>query len=152
MKMEGRMSPLTKEDKEPNLQTLTASADVPLGLGWLGMIKRSKCENKGIVPTEMELVLEYTQQGASHEVSKPGQYICCQNHKLIADIEDDIMDPVMQCTTPSIFEFLLEEIVSIGPRRLNMQSTVSLTPKHPSDTKVSSYEDGIPARAHIKQA
>ncbi|GKC57734.1 hypothetical protein Tco_1085332, partial [Tanacetum coccineum] len=24
---------------------------------------------KGIVPTEMELVLEYTQQGASHEVS-----------------------------------------------------------------------------------
>ncbi|GJR63381.1 retrovirus-related pol polyprotein from transposon TNT 1-94 [Tanacetum coccineum] len=26
-------------------------------------------ENKGIVPTEMELVLEYTQQGASHEVS-----------------------------------------------------------------------------------
>ncbi|GJV75384.1 retrovirus-related pol polyprotein from transposon TNT 1-94 [Tanacetum coccineum] len=31
---------------------------------------RSKCENKGIVPTEMELVLEYTQQGASHEVSE----------------------------------------------------------------------------------
>ncbi|GJX65066.1 hypothetical protein Tco_0299409, partial [Tanacetum coccineum] len=30
---------------------------------------RSKCENNGIVPTEMELVLEYTQQGASHEVS-----------------------------------------------------------------------------------
>ncbi|GJU03661.1 hypothetical protein Tco_1113999 [Tanacetum coccineum] len=34
-----------------------------------GTIKRSKCENKGIVPTEMELALEYTQQGASHEVS-----------------------------------------------------------------------------------
>ncbi|GJY48220.1 hypothetical protein Tco_0438176 [Tanacetum coccineum] len=33
------------------------------------MMKRSKCENKGIVSTEMELVLEYTQQGASHEVS-----------------------------------------------------------------------------------
>ncbi|GJR57120.1 hypothetical protein Tco_1499282 [Tanacetum coccineum] len=32
-------------------------------------IKRSKSENKGIVPTEMELVLEQTQQGASHEVS-----------------------------------------------------------------------------------
>ncbi|GJV69164.1 hypothetical protein Tco_1484673 [Tanacetum coccineum] len=27
---------------------------------------------------------------------KPGQYKCCQNHKLIADIENDIMDPVMQ--------------------------------------------------------
>ncbi|GKB31980.1 retrovirus-related pol polyprotein from transposon TNT 1-94 [Tanacetum coccineum] len=24
------------------------------------------------------------------------KYICCQNHKLIADIENDIMDPVMQ--------------------------------------------------------
>ncbi|GKD17464.1 hypothetical protein Tco_1206622 [Tanacetum coccineum] len=32
-------------------------------------IKRSKCKNKGIVPTEMELELEQTQQGFSHEVS-----------------------------------------------------------------------------------
>ncbi|GKG17484.1 hypothetical protein Tco_0362441, partial [Tanacetum coccineum] len=32
-------------------------------------IKRSKSENKRIVPTEMELVLEQTQQGTSHEVS-----------------------------------------------------------------------------------
>ncbi|GJT33869.1 hypothetical protein Tco_0924288 [Tanacetum coccineum] len=32
-------------------------------------IKRSKSENKGIVPTEMKLVLEQTQQGISHEVS-----------------------------------------------------------------------------------
>ncbi|GKB18479.1 hypothetical protein Tco_0852402 [Tanacetum coccineum] len=38
---------------------------------------------------------------------KPSQYICCQNHKLIADIENDIMDPVMQCTTlPSHRDFL----------------------------------------------
>nr|GEY44578.1 hypothetical protein [Tanacetum cinerariifolium] len=29
----------------------------------------SKCENKGRVPTEMELILEQTQQGISHEVS-----------------------------------------------------------------------------------
>ncbi|GKC23832.1 hypothetical protein Tco_1025982 [Tanacetum coccineum] len=68
--------------------------------------KRSKSENKGKVPTEMELILEQTQQGTSYEVSvsaegveelkrkvkikgekkealltlrqKPGQYICCQ--------------------------------------------------------------------------
>ncbi|GJR65608.1 hypothetical protein Tco_0011673 [Tanacetum coccineum] len=33
------------------------------------MKKRNKSENKGIVPTKMELVLEQTQQGASHEVS-----------------------------------------------------------------------------------
>ncbi|GJZ57413.1 hypothetical protein Tco_0612907 [Tanacetum coccineum] len=44
-------------------------------------IKRSKSENKGIVPTEMELVLEQTKQGTSHEVSIV------------------VMDPVMQCTT-----------------------------------------------------
>ncbi|GJW46820.1 retrovirus-related pol polyprotein from transposon TNT 1-94 [Tanacetum coccineum] len=31
--------------------------------------KRSKSENKGKVPTEMELILEQTQQGISHEVS-----------------------------------------------------------------------------------
>ncbi|GJT97152.1 hypothetical protein Tco_1092670 [Tanacetum coccineum] len=33
------------------------------------LYKGSKCENKGIVPTEMELELEQTQQGSSHEVS-----------------------------------------------------------------------------------
>nr|GFC19113.1 hypothetical protein [Tanacetum cinerariifolium] len=31
--------------------------------------KRSKREYIGIVPTEMELILEHTQQGISHEVS-----------------------------------------------------------------------------------
>nr|GFB36240.1 hypothetical protein [Tanacetum cinerariifolium] len=30
--------------------------------------KKSKTENMGIVPTEMELILEHTQQGISHEV------------------------------------------------------------------------------------
>ncbi|GJV39765.1 hypothetical protein Tco_1418205 [Tanacetum coccineum] len=69
------------------------------------MIKRSKCENKGIVPTEMELALEYTQQGASHEVS-----------------------------------------------RLNMQSTVSLTLKHPSDTKVFTMKMEILLEPTFKQA
>nr|GEU60913.1 hypothetical protein [Tanacetum cinerariifolium] len=67
--------------------------------------KRSKSENKGKVPTELELVLEQTQQGASYEVlvsaegveelkrkikingekkeailtlrQKSGEYICC---------------------------------------------------------------------------
>ncbi|GKB54151.1 hypothetical protein Tco_0904904 [Tanacetum coccineum] len=42
---------------------------VPSNNGYKDGKVRSKCENKGIVPTEMELVLEYTQQGASHEVS-----------------------------------------------------------------------------------
>ncbi|GJT00623.1 retrovirus-related pol polyprotein from transposon TNT 1-94 [Tanacetum coccineum] len=44
---------------------------------------------------------------------KPGQYICCQNHKLIADIENDIIDPVMQCTTlPNHSGFSQQKLVS----------------------------------------
>ncbi|GJR51761.1 hypothetical protein Tco_1402282 [Tanacetum coccineum] len=35
----------------------------------VGKVRRSKSENKGIVPTEMELELEQIQQGSSHEVS-----------------------------------------------------------------------------------
>ncbi|GJT23820.1 putative reverse transcriptase domain-containing protein [Tanacetum coccineum] len=81
--------------------------DIPLdSVVVLRYEKRSKSENKGKVPTEMELVLEQTQQGTSYEVSvnaegveelkrkvkikgekkeslltlrqKMGQYICCQ--------------------------------------------------------------------------
>ncbi|GJU74057.1 hypothetical protein Tco_1265462 [Tanacetum coccineum] len=80
-------------------------------------VKRSKSENKGTVPTEMELVLEQTQQGTSYEVSisaegvkelkrkvkhkavnmkeelltllqKPGNTLLSTNHKRIAVIED----------------------------------------------------------------
>nr|GEU59461.1 hypothetical protein [Tanacetum cinerariifolium] len=44
--------------------------DIPLdSLVVLRYEKRSKSENKGKVPTEMELVLEQTQQGTSYEVS-----------------------------------------------------------------------------------
>nr|GEY00680.1 hypothetical protein [Tanacetum cinerariifolium] len=35
----------------------------------LGKIKKEKSENKGRVPTEMELGLEHAQQGSSYEVS-----------------------------------------------------------------------------------
>ncbi|GJT28366.1 hypothetical protein Tco_0908641, partial [Tanacetum coccineum] len=44
--------------------------DIPLdSIIVLRYEKRSKSENKGKVPTEMELVLEQTQQGTSYEVS-----------------------------------------------------------------------------------
>ncbi|GJS47579.1 hypothetical protein Tco_0597700 [Tanacetum coccineum] len=44
--------------------------DIPLdSVVVLRYEKRSKSENKGKVPTEMELVLEQTQQGTSYEVS-----------------------------------------------------------------------------------
>ncbi|GJZ31815.1 hypothetical protein Tco_0576862 [Tanacetum coccineum] len=59
---------------------------------------------------------------------KLGQYICCQNHKLIADIEDDIMDP-----------------------ETKHAAIVSLTPKHPSETLVLHNEDGNRARSRDTQ-
>ncbi|GKB38165.1 hypothetical protein Tco_0883107 [Tanacetum coccineum] len=94
-----------------------------------------KSEKKGIVPTEMELYGVYP-TGASHEVS---------NHKLIADIEDDIMDPVMQCTTlPQPFEFLLKETCLICHGSYNAIYCLLIPSIH--------YEDGNPARAYIKQA
>nr|GFA95042.1 hypothetical protein [Tanacetum cinerariifolium] len=48
-------------------------------------MKEEKSENKGGVPTEMELELKHIQQGSSYEVSK---------HLLLSDIEDSVMDPV----------------------------------------------------------
>ncbi|GJR66437.1 hypothetical protein Tco_0012502 [Tanacetum coccineum] len=92
--------------------------DIPLdSVVVLRYEKRSKSENKGKVLTEMELVLEQTQQGTSYEVlvsvegveelkrkvkikgekkeallilrQKPGLYICYQeSQKMIDDIED----------------------------------------------------------------
>ncbi|GJZ70940.1 hypothetical protein Tco_0634791 [Tanacetum coccineum] len=54
------------------------------------------------------------QRSPSHNLrQKPGQYICCQNHMLIVDIEDDIMDLVMQCTTlPRHSGFSQQKLVS----------------------------------------
>nr|GEX39918.1 hypothetical protein [Tanacetum cinerariifolium] len=98
--------------------------DIPLdSVEVLSYEKRSKSENKGKVPTKMELVLEQTQQGTSYEVSvsterveelkkvkingekkeallilrqKPGQYICYQElQRRLLILKTDIMDPVM---------------------------------------------------------
>ncbi|GKE38676.1 hypothetical protein Tco_1462081 [Tanacetum coccineum] len=50
--------------------------DIPLdSVVVLRYEKRSKCENKGKVPTEMELVLEQTQQGTSYEVSVSAKWV-----------------------------------------------------------------------------
>ncbi|GKA67577.1 retrovirus-related pol polyprotein from transposon TNT 1-94 [Tanacetum coccineum] len=58
---------------------------------------------------------------------KPGQYICCQNHKLIADIENDIMDPVMHCTTlPSHSGFSQQKLVSFVTEIHKLSIDISL--------------------------
>ncbi|GJV12481.1 hypothetical protein Tco_1354022 [Tanacetum coccineum] len=53
-----------------------------------------------------------------------------------SDIEDDIMDPVMQCTTlPSHSGFSQKKLVSFVTE-IHTTSIDFLTPKHPSDTNV----------------
>ncbi|GKE53226.1 hypothetical protein Tco_1488382 [Tanacetum coccineum] len=67
---------ITSTMKFPNVPSTQNQRDLPRDNPLVSVevlrydIKRSKSENKGIVPTEMELVLEQTQQGTSHEVSK----------------------------------------------------------------------------------
>ncbi|GJY63381.1 reverse transcriptase domain-containing protein [Tanacetum coccineum] len=82
----------------------------------------SKSENKGKVPTEMELVLEQTQQGSSHEVSDTYPILLSFTH----------------CGNKSILRVLRIILV--------------ILPEHPSETMVFHNEDGNPARANIKQA
>ncbi|GJR12800.1 hypothetical protein Tco_0795452 [Tanacetum coccineum] len=66
---------------------------------------------------------------------KPGQYICCQNHKLIADIENDIMDPVMQCTTlPNHSGFSQQKLVSFVTEIHTLSIDISLR-DYPTTTK-----------------
>ncbi|GJT90659.1 hypothetical protein Tco_1079504 [Tanacetum coccineum] len=53
-----------------------------------------------------------------------------------SDNEDDIMDPVMQCTTlPSHSSFSQQKLVSFVTE-IHTTSIDFLTPKHPSDTYV----------------
>ncbi|GJV87625.1 hypothetical protein Tco_1531563 [Tanacetum coccineum] len=61
--------------------------------------------------------LKYVDRGHScldkAQLQQNTVYCDSQNHKLIADIENDIMDPVMQCTTlPSHSSFSQQKLVS----------------------------------------
>ncbi|GJX58203.1 hypothetical protein Tco_0289593, partial [Tanacetum coccineum] len=101
----------------------SSSTGQPLEQKSLGMTyKRSKSENKGKVPTEMELGLEFTQQGSSHEVSDTYPILLSFTH----------------CGNKSILRVLRIILV--------------ILPEHPSETMVFHNEDGNPARANIKQA
>ncbi|GJY49074.1 gag-pol polyprotein [Tanacetum coccineum] len=72
-------------------------------------------EYKGIMPTKIELTLEQSQQGVSNDVlAETGSiHNLSVFTKMNSDIEDDIMDPVMQCTTlPSHSSFSQKKLVS----------------------------------------
>ncbi|GJV41247.1 putative ribonuclease H-like domain-containing protein [Tanacetum coccineum] len=79
----------------------------------------------GCLDTRKKALLEGTVLGRKKE--KPGSYICCQNHKLIADIENDIMDPVMQCTTlPNHSGFSQQKLVSFVTEIHTLSIDISL--------------------------
>ncbi|GJU46316.1 retrovirus-related pol polyprotein from transposon TNT 1-94 [Tanacetum coccineum] len=90
---------LPKENLKLEIAVLRCSNDIKVSpLKALKGMKK-KCMDKGL-----------KKRSPPHNLrQKPGQYICCQNHKLIADIENDIMDPVMQCTTSQPFGFLVNK-------------------------------------------
>ncbi|GJS34805.1 zinc finger, CCHC-type containing protein [Tanacetum coccineum] len=69
----------------------------------------------GRMPTRIELTLEQSQQGVSNDVL------------MIVDIEDDIMDPVMQCTTlPSHSGFSQKKLVSFVTEIHTLSIDISL--------------------------
>ncbi|GKA48465.1 hypothetical protein Tco_0741423 [Tanacetum coccineum] len=75
-------------------------------------------ENKGRMSTKVELTLKQSQQGVSDDVlalegKTEVEYIMGQEcTMLIADIEDDFMDPVMQLHTLPAIRFLQKKLVS----------------------------------------
>ncbi|GJS84863.1 hypothetical protein Tco_0751404 [Tanacetum coccineum] len=72
-------------------------------------------ETEGRMPTKIELTLEQSQQGVSNDVL------------MIVDIEDDIMDPVMQCTTlPSHSGFSQKKLVSFVTEIHTLSIDISL--------------------------
>ncbi|GJX83526.1 hypothetical protein Tco_0333007 [Tanacetum coccineum] len=93
---------------------------------------------EGIMPTKIELTLEQSQQGVSNDVlAETGlTHNLLVFTKMNSDTEDDIIDPLMQCTTlPSHSSFSQQKLVSFVTE-IHMTSIDFLTPKHPSDTQV----------------
>ncbi|GJU08706.1 hypothetical protein Tco_1125136 [Tanacetum coccineum] len=120
--------------------------------------KRSKSENKGKVPTEMELGLELTQQGSSHEVSVSTEGV--EELKGIVKIKG-VKKEALHTLRQKLVD--IEQVaVSSSLRLLEPKRTIESRAKrssinlvrtqHPSETMVFHNEDGNPARANIKQA
>ncbi|GJZ91963.1 hypothetical protein Tco_0664028 [Tanacetum coccineum] len=89
-----------KWEEHQNQNRRDLPMDIPLdSVVVLRYEKRSKSENKGKVPTEMELVLEQTQQGTSYEVSEDeakeegsvgSSAIEYKNHEMIVEAEEEV--------------------------------------------------------------
>ncbi|GJX09726.1 hypothetical protein Tco_0199585 [Tanacetum coccineum] len=104
----------------------------------IGMRCLTPAELEGRMPTKIELTLEQSQQGVSNDdLGRTAVVLLAVRiTMLIADIEDDIMDPVMQCTTLSQpFGFLSKETFHKLLTRV-LRIILVILPEHPSDTYV----------------
>ncbi|GJS34807.1 integrase, catalytic region, zinc finger, CCHC-type containing protein [Tanacetum coccineum] len=97
----------------------------------IGMRCLTPAELEGRMPTKIELTLEQSQQGVSNDVlAETGSiHNLSVFTKTNSDNEDDIMDPVMQCTTlPSHSGFSQKKLVSFV-MEIHTTSIDFLTPR-----------------------
>ncbi|GJU79378.1 hypothetical protein Tco_1276448 [Tanacetum coccineum] len=92
--------------------------------------KRSKSENKGKVPTEMELVLEQTQQGTSYEVSVSAEGV--EELKRKVKIKGEKKEAILTLRQKSGFKKLVSRLGNSGcgysSRRSNVKFLRSFLP------------------------
>ncbi|GJS08608.1 retrovirus-related pol polyprotein from transposon TNT 1-94 [Tanacetum coccineum] len=119
---------------------------------------RSISENKGKVPTEMELVLEYTQQGSSHKLSVSTEGVEeLKGIVKIKGVKKEALHSLRQKPVDIEQVAVSSSLRLLEPKRTiesrAKRSTINLVrTQHPSETLVFYNEDGNPARANIKQA
>ncbi|GJS44456.1 hypothetical protein Tco_0569499 [Tanacetum coccineum] len=69
------------------------------------------------MPTEMELILEQTQQGVSYEVSIPGHItFAVRNNKVLSDIEDCLGPSDDLHKTPPIYSISQKDLFQYSRR------------------------------------
>ncbi|GJV22599.1 integrase, catalytic region, zinc finger, CCHC-type containing protein, partial [Tanacetum coccineum] len=83
-------------------------------------------EYKRIMPAKIDLTLEQSQQGVSNDVLVSIEGVEELKRNMNSDIEDDIMDPMMQCTTlpsHSGFKTVLMELEEMPPKKTTTPMT-----------------------------
>ncbi|GJZ41384.1 hypothetical protein Tco_0588270 [Tanacetum coccineum] len=111
-------SPLGKETHNPKTVICANSSSLSAGTSMAFEPISSKGssnmnEYKRIMPAKIDLTLEQSQQGVSNDVLVSIEGVEELKRNMNSDIEDDIMDPMMQCTTlPSHSGFSQQKLVS----------------------------------------
>ncbi|GJU02063.1 hypothetical protein Tco_1112401 [Tanacetum coccineum] len=114
--------------------------DIPLdSVVVLRYEKRSKSENKGKVPTEMELVLEQTQQGTSYEVSVSAEGV--EELKRKVKIKGEKKEALLTLRQKPVKE--LQEICIIKAFKLSYQEKYEHVGPKSQDHKMARLQDDV---------